>query len=83
MARGVDEIQLVPLPVLGVVQQRDALGLDGDAALALQVHGVQDLFLHFAGVQPPAQLDQPVGERGFAVIDVGNDRKITYQPHEK
>src|SRR5665213_883263 len=83
MSRGVDEVELVALPVLGVIQERDALGLDGDAALAFQIHRVQHLFLHLPGVQASAELDQPVRQRGFAVIDVRNDGEVTYKPHEK
>ncbi len=83
MTRGVDEIELVTLPIFRVIQKCDALGLDGDAAFALQVHGVQNLCLHLPGVQPTAELDEPVSQRGFAVIDVRNDGEVTYKPHEK
>ena len=72
----IDEVQLVALAVVGVVEQRDALRLDGDAALALQVHGVQHLGLHFAVGEAAAELDQAVGERGLAVVHVGDDGKI-------
>ena len=76
VAGGVDQVQLVALAVLRVVEQRDALRLDGDAALALQRHVVEHLRLHLAVCQAAADLDQAVGERGFAVVDVGDDRKI-------
>ena len=76
MAGRVDEVQLVALAVVRVVEQRDALRLDGDAALALQLHGVEHLRLHLAVGEAAADLDQPVGERGFAVVDVGDDREI-------
>ena len=46
--RRVDEVQLVALAVARVVAQRHALRLDGDAALALEVHGVEHLRLHLA-----------------------------------
>ena len=38
--RGVDEVELVLLAVLGLVGHLHRLQLDGDAALALQVHRV-------------------------------------------
>ena len=79
---GVDQVELVALPVLGVIQKGDALGLDRDAALTLQIHGIQHLFLHFTGVQAAAELDEPVRERGFAVIDVGNDAEVPYVFHK-
>ena len=83
MARGVDHVELIALPVLRAhVVQRDALGLDGDAALALELHGVQHLGLHLAVGQPAAQLDQAVCEGRFAVVDVGDDGEVTYIPHE-
>ena len=52
------------------------MGLDGDAALALQVHGVEHLLHHFALGEGAGDLEQPVGQRGLAVVDVRNDREI-------
>ena len=82
MPRGVDHVQLVALAIAGLVIERDALRLDGDAALALQVHRVQNLSLHLAILQPAAQLDEAVRQRGLAVIDVRNNGEITYMPHD-
>ena len=42
MARRVNQVQDVLLPVVSRVVQADRVGLDRDAALALEVHGVQD-----------------------------------------
>ena len=78
----VDHVQLVGLAVAGLVAQRHALRLDRDAALALQVHGVEHLGLHLALFQPAAQLDEAVGERGLAVIDVRDDGKVADQLHQ-
>ena len=50
--------------------------LDRDAALALEVHGVEDLGLHLAGLQRAGEFQEPVGQRGLAVVDVGDDREI-------
>ena len=50
--------------------------LDGDAALALQVHGVEHLLHHFALRQRAGDLQQAVGQRRLAVVDVRNDREI-------
>ena len=48
VSRRVDQIQPVLVPVLGGVVKSNALGLDRDAALALQVHRIEQLRLHFA-----------------------------------
>ena len=72
---GVDQVQSVGLAVPGLVGQRGSLRLDGDAALLFQVHGVEHLGLHFTVGQPPAQMDDAVGQGGFAVVDVCDDRK--------
>ena len=76
VAGRVDQVQLVVLAVLRAVGEAHGLRLDGDAALALDVHGVEHLLLHLARFQPAGHLDQPVGERRFAVVDMGDDREI-------
>ena len=70
VARGVDEIQGVGLPVGGLVVQPHRPGLDGDAPLPLQVHVVQQLGLHFPLGDGVAQLDEAVGKGGFSVVNV-------------
>ena len=50
--------------------------LDGDAALALEIHRIEHLLAHLAHRQAAALLDQPVGECRLAVIDMGDDREI-------
>ena len=59
--------------------EADAFGFDGDAALALQVHGVEDLLVHFARGERAGHFQQAVGERGFAVVDVRDDAEIAYE----
>src|SRR5258708_321884 len=59
--------------------EADAFCLDGDAALALEVHGIEDLFVHFALRERAGHFEQAVGERGFAVIDVRDDAEIPYE----
>ena len=76
VAGSVDEVELVGLAVLRGVHHADGVGFDGDAALALQVHGVEDLVLHFARGERPGELQQAVGQRGFAMVDVGDDREV-------
>ncbi len=45
---GVDEVQDIGLPVPGLIREAHRLRLDGDAALALELHGVEHLLLHLA-----------------------------------
>ena len=81
MSRGVDEVELVDGTVGRLVQQRRRLRLDGDAALAFQVHRIEHLAVHFTVGQAAQAVDQPVGQRGFAMVDVGNDGKVANVLH--
>ena len=76
VAGRVHQVELIGLAVLGLVVEAHGLRLDGDAALALDVHRVEDLLLHLAVGDVAAQLDQPVGQGRLAVVDVGDDREI-------
>ena len=76
VAGRVDQVELVGLAVLRGVHHADGVGLDGDAALALEIHGVEHLRLHFARGQRSGELQQAVGERGFAMVDVRDDREV-------
>ncbi len=81
VAGGIDEIELVDLPVFRLVRQRNGLGFDGNAALALDRIRVEHLRLHLTRLQTAAQLNDAVGERGLAVIDVGDDGEVADVPH--
>ena len=76
VARGVDQIQFIVLPVLGMVGQPDGPGLDGDAPLPLQVHVVQQLVFHLPQGDGLGLLQDAVGQGGFSVVDVGHNAKI-------
>ena len=76
VARRVDQVQDVLLAVLRLVVQADRVRLDRDAALALEVHGVEDLGLHLAGLQRAGEFEEAVGQRGLAVVDVRDDREV-------
>jgi hypothetical protein len=52
------------------------LELDGDPLFALEVHGVQQLRLHGALLHRAGELEHAVGQRGFAVVDVGDNAEI-------
>src|SRR3546814_10234656 len=73
---------LVPYTTLfRSVRQRYRLGLDGDAAFALDRVVVEHLGFHLARGQASAQLDDAVGQGRLAVVDVGDDREIADVPH--
>jgi len=76
VAGRVDEIEHVILAVAGAVVEPHRLRLDGDTALALDIHGIEHLIDHFARLERPGELDQAVGKRRFAVVDMGDDGKV-------
>ena len=76
MARGVDEVQGIGAAVLRLVVQTNGPGLDGDAPLPLQVHVVQQLALHLPLLHRAAQLDEPVRQGGFSMVDMCDDTEI-------
>ncbi len=76
MPRGVDQIELVHAPVARMVVHAHRVQLDRDAALALQVHGVEHLLSHQALVQGARELDQAVGQGRLPMVDVGHDTEV-------
>ena len=77
----VDQVQVVGLAVGGLVVDPHGLGLDGDPALALEVHRVEHLRHVRARIDRAGQLEDAVGERRLAVIDVGDDREVADAVH--
>src|SRR5439155_7355544 len=70
---GVDDVDAGVLPL-----HRGRLGQNGDAALALQIVGIHRALDHALVVPVGAGLlQQAVDERGFAVVDVGDDGDVT------
>ena len=72
VAGRVDQVDLVLLAVAAVDHAHGA-GLDRDALLALQIHGVEQLLAHLALGDGVRHLDQAIGQRALAVVDVGDD----------
>ena len=81
MARRIDQVQVVDLPIARLVAQRRSLCLDGDAALALEIHRIKHLRFHFAVGQAAAQLDDAICQSGLAMVDVCDDGEITDMLH--
>jgi len=76
VAGGVDEVQLVLAAVQGPVLQPHGLRLDGDAPLPLQLQAVQELGHHLLRADRPGELQDAVGQRGLAVVHVGDDAEV-------
>ena len=62
MAGRIDEVQLICLPILRGIVELDGMCLNGDSALALQVHVIQQLLRHIALCNRLRQFKQPVGQ---------------------
>jgi hypothetical protein len=71
VTRRIHQVELVTLPL-----EAHRLCLDRDSAFALDIHVVEHLAGHLASRKTTRRLNQPVGKRGLAVVDVRNDREI-------
>ena len=76
MAGSVDQVELVGLAVLCGIHHAYGVSLDGDTALAFEVHRVKDLGLHLAGRERSGQLEQAVSQGRFPVVDMRDDCEI-------
>ena len=76
MAGRVDQVQLIRLTIAGFVKHPHRLRLDRDPALALELHRVEHLGAHRSRVDGVGQLEDAVGQRRLAVVDVGDDREV-------
>ena len=74
---GVDQVELVVLPVVRVVGEGDGARLDRDAALPLELHIVEDLVLHVPLAHRLGEFEDAVGQRAFAMVDMRDDAEIT------
>jgi len=77
VARSIDQIEGIDFAVGAAILHRDRMHLDGDAALPLEVHAVQDLLLHLIAGEGAGGFKQAVGEGRFAVVDMGDDAEIS------
>ena len=72
MAGGIDEVIDIVLAVLCRIIELNCARLDGDSALALEIHIIEDLRLHIARGDRSGLLKDTVGESGLAVVDMSN-----------
>jgi hypothetical protein len=61
-----------------LIEHAHRLRLDCDTAFLLQFHGIQHQLMHIPLRHRMRRFNQPVGQRRFAVVDVGDDAKISY-----
>ena len=77
MARRVDQIEHIALAIKGRVINSHGIGLDGDPALALDIHTVQHLRLHIPLLNCSSRLDQPVSQSGLSVVNMRHDGEVS------
>ena len=81
VARGVNQVDAKLLgPAL--VVHLDGVALDGDAALALQIHVVEELVHLLARRHALGYVEQAVGQGALTVVDVGDDAEVPNVVHE-
>ena len=78
VAGSIDDVDAVAVPV-----DRGVLREDGDAALTLLIVGVHDALLaRVSAGESSALLEEPVDQRGLAVVDVGDNGDVAQTfPH--
>jgi len=81
VSRGVDQVEHIPAAVGAGPGQPHGLALDGDAALALDVHPVQVLRPHLPLAHDAGELEHPVRQGGLAVVDMRDDAEVPDDVH--
>ena len=72
----VNQVERVGFAVLGGIVHMHRLGLDGDAALAFQLHAVQNLLHHLALLENARRFQNAVSQRGLAMVNMGDNAEI-------
>ena len=76
MPRRVGKVETIRFPILCRVFHRDRVRLDGDPALAFEVHGIKELILPLTLLDRAGALEQTIRKRGLAVIDMRDDAEV-------
>lgn len=77
MTGSVDEVKKIFFAVVSVIGNADGTSLYSNATLTLKLHIVKQLRLHITGGNGVCLLKNTVGERTFAVVNVGNYAEIS------
>ena len=78
VSRSVDQVKFIGNSVTGIILHTNRVGFDGNSPFPFQIHSVEELFLQIALGDGTGNFQHPVGEGGFAVVDMGDDTKISY-----
>ena len=73
---GVNQVQLILLTIRRDVVERHGVALDGDAAFPLDVHRIEHLIVKLTLGDTIARLNQSIGQRRLAVVDMGDDAEV-------
>ena len=77
MARCVDKVELVGFTIFRRVRQGNTLRFNSNTALALNIHGIENLSGHFTLGQASTNLNKAVCDGRFAMVNMGNNRKVS------
>ena len=72
----VNQVERVGFAVLGGIVHMHRLGLNGDAALAFQLHAVQNLLHHLALLENARRFQNAVSQRRLAMVNMGDNAEI-------
>ena len=78
VSRSVDQVQNILLALISILHL-DGVTLDGDTTFTLQVHIIEHL--SFGHLYSLSKLQQTVCQSRLAVINMGNNAKISYMIH--
>jgi len=76
--RGIDQIEHVLRSIRSRVVHADGLRLDGDSTLAFQIHLVEELGALLPRAEGARRIEQTIGQRALAVVDVSDDAEVAY-----
>ena len=62
---------------MSAIGQGYGVAFDGNAAFPFDVHIVQDLILKVSFIAYAGKLNQAVGKRGFTVVNMSDDAKVS------
>ena len=79
MPGGVDQVEVEAPTVLRGVGHADGVELDCDPPLPLEFVVIQHLVPHLTAFQGAGGFQEPVGQGGLAVVDVGDDTEVAYE----
>jgi len=72
----IDQVELIVFPVVRLVIEPHGCHLDGDAALALNIHRVEQLLLHVSFLDGAGFFQESIREGRLAVVDMGDNTKV-------